>query len=443
MQFVRSGMAATDDDRRLGNAGDPTLGRWVDWPFAVAVSVGTIGLCFFATFLLPDMLGFHQWLTMGDAKWTIMSAQWVSWGGIGTVYAANPQFLPLPGFLILLTPFVAVGDHLNLVTNYPYPLRYPSMLLAAAPVFFVTGASTILGVDYLANTLGVVRRRRRQIAVAIGLLVVVPTCVWAGHPEDLVAIALACTSVSLLLRRRYLGAAVVLSLAIMMQSWGVLLIPVVVAATPPGRRWAAFVWSSLLPAGCSILLLSLDFRDAFRSLVVQPMQGNGQHLPWWGLAHHLTISQNGLSYASRVGSSSRSLAVVVAVVAGVIVWRKPTAPTIMTAAAITLLARGVFETQLWCYYLAPAAVFMLLAAAHSEVSPRRWCLGALSALVAYSCAAAGYDGYSMPSFLALGILLASGAGLVVAVRPAPDQRLGGRHSHTLEPSHEPQLLPSL
>jgi hypothetical protein len=422
---------------------DPAPLRWHDWPFAVAVAFATIGLCFFATFALPDLLGYDQWQLLGDGETTIRAAQWVSWGGIGNVYAANPQYLPLPGFLILLAPVVALGDHLGLVIAYPFPIPRPSMLLVAAPVFFVTGASAILGADYLADTLGISRRRRRPIAVAIGLLVVIPTCTYIGHPEDLVAIALSCVSVALLLRRHYLGAAIVLSLAIMMQSWAVLLIPLLIAASPPGRRLLTLAWSAALPAACASMLLVLDFHDAYRSLVLQPMVGLGQHLPWWNLAGHLTTLDSvthrvaiGQARSSEtfvtpvvalVGSTSRSLAVVAAIVVAVMVWRRPTHTAIMTAASVALLARGVFETQVWCYYLAPAAVFMVLAAAGSGVTGRRWCLGALSALVAYSCAAGAYNPhrpYSMAPFLALGILLTSGVGVVLATRPQPSEQPG-------------------
>ncbi|HVA74512.1 MAG TPA: hypothetical protein VNF71_08100 [Acidimicrobiales bacterium] len=408
--------------------------RWHGWRFAAVVYVLVVGLCSFATFALPDLLGYHQWLALGDGKWTIESAQWVSWGGIGSVYSANPQFLPLPGFLIILAPAVALGNHLGLVTGYPYALRYPSMLLVAGPVFFLTGSTAILGVDYLADTLQTSRFRRRVIVASTGLLVVIPTTVWAGHPEDLAGIALACASLAALLRRRYLGAALLLAFAVMMQTWAGLLIPILIAATPAGKRVRALIWSSLLPGLTAALLLVLDFHDAFRSLIVQPMQGNGQHLPWWGLAHKLTIMQSGVPVVVRVGSASRSLAVVAAFVAAIIVWRKPTAQTILAAAATVLLARGASETQFWSYYLAPAAVLMAVASATSGVERRRWTLGGGSALVAYCCAAGGYDAYSlpgattvlMPPFLALGVLIACGAGVVIATRsrtPASDPRL--------------------
>ena len=406
--------------------------RWHGWRFAAVVYVVVVGLCSFATFALPDLLSYHQWLPLGDSKWTIQSAQWVTWGGIGTVYSANSQFLPLPGFLIILAPAVALGDHLGLMTAYPFALRYPSMLLLVGPVFFLTGSTAVLGVDYLADTLQISRSRRRVLVASTGMLVVIPTTVWAGHPEDLVGIALACASLAALLRRRYLGAALLLATAVMMQTWAGLLIPILIAATPPGKRVRALVWSSLLPGLSAALLLALDFHDAFRSLIIQPMQGYGQHLPWWDLAHKLTIIQSGAPVIVRVGSLSRSLAVVAAVVAALIVWRKPSAQTILTAAATVLLARGASETQFWPYYLGPAAVLMVTASAMSGVDRRRWALGGGSALVAYCCAAGGYNAYAspgattvlMPPFLALGVLVACGAGLVIATR----SRTGASHS---------------
>jgi hypothetical protein len=210
-----------------------------------------------------------------------------------------------------------------------------------------------------------------------------------------------------------------------------------VAATPAGRRVRSMVWSSALPAGCAAMLLAFDFHDAFRSFIVQPMLGDGQHLPWWGFATRVRMVQDGAPIVARLGSGTRSVAVVVAIIAAVIVWRRPTATTIMMGVAIVLLARGIAETEFWCYYLAPAAVFMVLAAAQSAATRGRWWLGAVSALVAYSCGAAAYDNYSMPSYLALGILLASAAGIVAAVRRP---RQPGRHQaeDSIQLGNEPQ-----
>jgi hypothetical protein len=394
---------------------EPSPLNWTNWKFPALVALLTVGVGLFAVFALPNLLGDPQWLPMGDATWTVQSAQFVSFGGLGSVYSINAQFLPLPGFLLLLAPAVALGNHLHYLNSYPYALHYPTMWIVVAPVFLVTGSMSILGADYLADTLAVSKTRRRFLAVAIALVVVLPTCVWAGHPEDLLALGLSCFSVALLLRRRYMGASIGLAFAIMMQPWALLLIPILVVATPRGRRLRVVVGASALPAMTGLMLLITDFHDAYRSLVLQPMQGNGQRLPWWRVAHPITIIQYGVPMIARVGSAPRSLAVVTAVAVALAVRRDIRPQNIMLAASVALVARGAFETQIWCWYLAPAAVFLALSvAAWAGISKVRWAFGALSALALYGFAAAAYEGYSLPSVLGLGLLLVTATGALAA-----------------------------
>ncbi len=407
-------------DAPPGGDGSAGVGRWDHRRYAVIVAVLTVAACMFATFLVPEMFGLHQWLLMGDTKWTIQSAQYVSFGGLGYVYSVNVQFLPLPGFLLVLAPFVALGDHLGLVNGFPFPLSHPSMLLVAAPVFFVCGASSIVGIDYLASTLGVSLYRRRILAPAVGVLVVLPTCCWAGHPEDLLSLTLSCVSLALVLRSRHLGAAAVLAVAIMMQPWALLLIPLLVVCAPSHLRVRSLLYSSVLPAVTGLTLLALDFKDASRSLILQPMQGEGQHLPWWAFSHPLTTNLTGVTTQLRVGSGPRAFAVLTALVAAWVIRKDVRPATVLTAASVVLAARGIFETQVWCYYLAPAAVFMVLLAATAQ-KPARWVAGALAAFAFYAYAAAGYDSYSMPALLALSIMLACTVVCLAAAhwRPAP------------------------
>jgi len=398
-----------------GAVDGPSPLNWSNWRSPVMVALVTVGVGLFAIFALPNLLGVPQWLTMGDARWTVQSAQYVSFGGLGSVYSINDQFLPLPGFLLLLAPAVAVGDHLHYLNSFPYILHYPTMWIVVAPVFLVTGSTSILGADYLADSLGVTKVRRRVLAAAIALVVVLPTCVWAGHPEDLLALGLSCLSVGLLIRRHYLGAAMVLALAILMQPWAVLLIPILVVATPTGRRFRALVCASGLPALTGLALLATDFHDAYRSLVLQPMQGNGQKLPWWGIAHPLTIIQYGAPTIVRVGSGPRLLAVVTAVAIAVAVRRDIRPQTIMMAVSVALVARAAFETQIWCWYLAPAAVFLAISiAAGAGANKVRWAIGGLCTLAFYSFAAAAYDAYSLPPMLGLALLLMAAAGAQAA-----------------------------
>jgi len=349
---------------------------WTHWKFPVLVVLVTIGVGLFATFNLPTLLGKNMWLPMGDAKWTVQSAQRVSWGALGTVYSINPQFLPLPGFLLILSPAVTLGDHLGYYLNsYPFTLRHPTLWIVVVPVFLVTGSMSILGADYLADTLGVSTTRRRLLAVSIALVVVLPTVIWAGHPEDLLALGLSCLSVALLLRHRHNGAAIALMTAIMMQPWALLLIPILVVATPTGKRLRVLFLAAAVPAMTGLALLATDFHDAYRSLVVQPMQGNGQKLPWWYLAHRMVVTVGGITNHVRVGSGPRFLAVAIAVMVAVAVRRDIRPGTIMMAASVALVARAAFETQIWCWYLAPAAVFLAIHIASAAGPSRIRCRG--------------------------------------------------------------------
>jgi len=401
---------------------------WTNWKFPVLVAVACIGLGLFCTFNLPTLLGLHAWLPIVDAKWTIQSAQRVSWGALGTVYSINPQYLPLPGFLLVLAPAVALGDHLGYVNSYPFYLAKPSMWIVVVPVFLFAGSMSILGADYLADTLNVTKARRRVLAVAIALFVVIPTCVWAGHPEDLLALGLSCLSISLLIRQRHLGAALALMTAIMMQPWALLLIPILVVATPIGKRLRVLIYAAALPAATALALLASDFHDAYRSLILQPMQGNGQKLPWWWLAHRMVVTVGGITDAVRVGSGPRLLAVATAIAVAVAVRRDIRPGTIMMAASVALVARAAFETQIWCWYLAPAAVFLAIhIASAAGTSKIRWTLGALFAFGFYGFAAAGYNNYSMPAAVGMGLLIVTAAGSLVAANRGLRPRWSGVH----------------
>lgn len=391
---------------------------WTGWRFAVGTAGATFLVCIFASFVLPPLIGYRQWVFGGDTWWTVKGAQWVSHGAIGTVYNGDPMYLPLPGMLILLAPFTALGDRLGLATNYPFHLAHPSMWLIVGPVFFLFGSLALLGIDYLADTLSLPTGRRRLLLAAIGVTVVPATCVWAGHPEDLLALGLSCSSLALLFRQRHIGAALALSVAVMMQPWAALLVPVLVAAVPSGWRVRVLIWSMALPVSCAGLLYALAPADTWRALAMQPMLGRGQHLPWWGLTRPMVIPVDGNTIPARVGSISRSASVVVAVLAGVWSARRPDPRTVMAAASVALLSRGFFETQFWPWYVAPAAVMMALGAAGAP--RRRWAVGALAAFGVYGFAAASYDGGAMNPWLALALLgLLGTIGTVAPILASP------------------------
>lgn len=401
---------------------------WHDRRFAIALMVVAIAGCGFLSFGVGELPGMPpQWFMSHDVWWTTNSAQYVSYGGLGTVYAANPWYSALPGFPALLAPVVALGDRLGLTPGFPFPLARPTMWLLVGPFFFFCASTAVLGVDFLLDSLPLPTGRRRVIVAITAIFVVVPTAGQAGHPEDLLALALACVSVALLLRGRPAGAAYVMASAVLIQTWAVLLLPALVAAAPAGRRLITAVRAGTAPALVGLLLLALDWRDASIDLLRQPMPNSGQQLPWWSLAGHMTVVFGGERIEVASGSTTRSLAVLVAVALGVWVRRQPSVRVVLIAAGLSLFARGFFETEFWPYYLAPAAVILAVGSALCTTgSPKRFAVAGVGCFVLYASAPFAYIGKSYNPFIALLVLTAC-AGLVVgACAPAFGWRRPGR-----------------
>ena len=385
---------------------------WRGWRFAAAVAAAVFALSMICSFLLPQWLGDKSWVLSPDYWQTISSAQWVSQGAAGTVYQANAFYTALPGYLLLLAPVVALGNHLGLVVGFPRPLPYPSMWILVGPFSFVTGATFILGVDYLCDSLNIGTARRRAILATSGPVVGVVTLVIGGHPEDLLALALSCFAFGFLLRGRPGPAAWMLAAAILMQTWAGLLLPTFVMAIPPGMRLRSAARAAGPPAALGALLLALDFKHASRELLKQPMMNLGQHLPWWQMASRMPVAVNGHVIQAVVGSTSRLGAVLVALAVGLLSLRARKPETLIAAAGLALAARGIFETEFWPYYLAPACILLAVYAAKSP-SRTRWIVASLCALGLYVSAPESYLGISYSPWLALSLLLLASTGSLV------------------------------
>lgn len=392
--------------------------RWKGWRFAVAMYILAVAGCAFISFLLGPLLGIHEWFFSEDVWYTTNSSQYAINGGAGAVYAANPYFAALPGFIYLYAPVVGIAEHFGFVPGYPIVLPKPSMLLVIGPFFFLCGATAVLGMDYLMETLQVAALRRRIVLAGVAIFVVAPTPGFAGHPEDLLALALVCTAVSLLIRKRLTGAGLLLAASVLMQTWAGLLIPVFLAACPPGQRVRMLVRSSAAPAVMGLCLLALDFKDAATDLLRQPMLNAGQHLPWWGLASHFTVTNLGTTFPAVSGSTTRTLAVVVAAIAALWVARRPTPEAIVFASAVATYARCFFEVEFWPYYVAPAAVlFVVLGSRTTSGDVFRFVALCATAFLLYVQSAPGIFGIRVSPWLALAILGAAGVLCAALSRP--------------------------
>jgi hypothetical protein len=371
---------------------------WLATALAVVISI-------FVSFKLPWYFDLHGWLMPGDISWMTRSAQWVDSGAMGSVYAANHWYLTLPGYLFLLAPVVQVGDMLHLANNYPFPIPHPTMWLLTGPFTALCCAAVIPATDRLAAALSVPKLRRDILAVAVAVLVAVPTTIFSGHGEDMLALAGVELATVAAVGGHWSRVGWILALAVLFQEWALLAVPVLVAASPQGQKIKT-AWHALLPgASLGMLLLALDWKNAYFDLIVQPAVFKGQKLVWWQWAKVVAIP--GTSVFGVTGSTFRTCAVAVAVVAGIVVWKNPTPTRIAAAVAVALFARGFFEVELWPYYLAPAAVMIVLLAGRAPA--KRAAVAAAAAFGAYAVSNSAYVGVSTNPWLATAVLAACAA----------------------------------
>lgn len=368
---------------------------------------------------LPWLLGGKGWWIGSDVWWTVGSSRWMADGGVATVYQANPWYAALPGFLAVIGPVVRLGDALGLVDGAPFPIAYPSMWLLIGPVFSLLGAVTVPAADGLAESLGVTARRRRALAVGTGLLVVVPTVVVAGHPEDLLALAGVAAALTQLRAGRYQRAAALLALAILAQTWAGLLLPPLLALCPPGRRLRFALLAAVPPAAVGLAYVLSD-PHAAASILGQPMPNRGQRLPWWHLAPRMTVWYDGVRMSVVSGSAPRFVAVLASCAGGVTVARlRDRLPGVVTAAAVpgaVLAVRVLCETEMWPYYAMPAAVMLGVASLAASSRPRRL-VGALCAVALAVNPPLSYIGRSIPPWPWFCITLLVTVTAVIAVLP--------------------------
>jgi hypothetical protein len=382
--------------------------------FAWLTAAASVLFCGFISFGWPYIRGGSRWNTSWDWIWDTIAAQDISHGHLSEIYF-NHQINSLPGLSLLLTPVVWVGDLLGLKTGYPLfllaPQPNPSMWLLIGPVSFALGAVCIPCVDQLAARLEISSNRRRAIVVVIGSIIVPPTCLIGGHPEDLLCLGIGCLGLTALLNGRSNRAAWLLAGAIIIQPLAALLIPVFLAFAPSPVRIGVFWRMTLLPLVTALVFISADPGDAVTDLVLQPEIGSGQPLPWISLpARHMRIWVGYGITDVNAGTGVRLLAVAVAVLAGLLLARQPTTVNLIRAATASFVARPLLESQVWCWYLAPAAILAcVLVGVQSGSSSRRWLLGVLACCLFYGVPAGAYvhfpDTFRLPSSLALGLMV--------------------------------------
>ena len=318
------------------------------------------------------------WVIPCDIWSTIRDGHYVVWGALPYLYGTGTGLVTLPGLPLVLSPFVALGDRLNLSESFgPWIVARPTGWLLYGPVTIALGAATIFAGDAWAEELGLSRVRRWFCDFALMAASWDMVVRW-GHPEDALALAGALYCLLSIRQAKWLRAGWCLGVAFCFQPLVVLLLPVVVVAA--GRRHIGplLLRAAFLPAGLLAVVLAIDAHDVITSVIDEPnFPLVDQPTPWARLSPALA--------GHTIGAGpSRLVALAVAVALGGLAWRwRRDWTRLLWLGACMLATRGVFEAVMVPYYVAPALLLGLLVAVAVLPWWRALPVGAACALVVY------------------------------------------------------------
>lgn len=296
------------------------------------------------------------WLVPGDIWATLRSAHFVGWGDLGGIYGAGTGLVALPGFAILLAPVAMACGALGLSEAFPYVIPHPTAWLLVGPFSLAMNGVALAALDALAVRMGCDRRRRWGVAAAGAVVLWPATTIW-GHPEDVLALALAAFGILALSSGRRAASAWLLSAAVAVQPLALLVVPAALGWVGGRRALQMAARIALFPAALVAIVLAGDPSQSWHALFDQPnFPRVDWATPWVALSPHLA---RGVVAAGP----ARLVAVAAAILAGVHVARRPrSVESLVWAAGLALSARCWFEAVMVPYYVAPAAALLVVAA---------------------------------------------------------------------------------
>ena len=205
------------------------------YPILATVLVCAVGL---AVMFGVDPIYAHSsgWYTPGDEWGVFRGAHYVGWGYLGGIYSSGTGIVTLPGFSVLLAPVAMVSYHFHLTESYsPVFLAHPTAALLLQPAELLLTSSVIFAVDALAERLDVTVRRRVVLCCAVSCLAFPVAVVW-GHAEDALAMTFTIYGLIAWLDRKWAAAGWLLGFGIAMQPLALLILPLIIGASPAGQR---------------------------------------------------------------------------------------------------------------------------------------------------------------------------------------------------------------
>lgn len=311
--------------------------RRLAWNVA-AIAVFTVGFTAWTLLWMPLVHGARLWVVPGDEWLSVGPARYIAEGRYPMLYGAQRGFDALPLVALVLSPFVAIGDHLRLAQVG----AEPSLLLVVGPVGALACSLVAPATRAFAWQMGV-RRRLWLLQATVLVTCALPCALW-GHFEDALAMASLLYTWRAAAQGRWVTAAMWCSLAVASKEWAVLAVPFLIVLTPAGTRLRVLVASAAVPALLVAPCLVGDFSLTLRAIFCSAMP---------------TVS--GWDYLGRFAGTAGRLAVLGAAPVVAVTFRRRGVGSSLSIVAAMFAARVIVEPLLLSYYVA-APLTALLAA---------------------------------------------------------------------------------
>jgi hypothetical protein len=401
-------------------------------PLVLTGMVFIVGLLFMFAWN-PIVVHNDSW-NVGTDLWGIFrGAHFVTWGYLGGVYEPANGVNSFPGMSVILAPVAALSSRLHLSESYsPFILLHPTAALILQPTELLLGSSVIFSCDALGERLGVTRRRRNWTCLVVAIVAWPTVAIW-GHAEDLLALSFAVYALIAMFDGRWTKCGWLLGCGIVVQPLVGLLLPLVVAVSPPGKR----IVLAIRAAAISAFLLAIAFignpSGTYRQVVKQPTPPAVNHpTPWLVLAPRLGTLVSAPNHVERsliavhhvfgwtttsirgaqqvAAGPGRSIDLALAIAVGMFAfWKRPLSiSTTLWLAALVLCSRCFFEAVMTPYYLAPPLILAVAVAAQRSGVRLAAASATALAITVYSYFRFSPWVWWLPIVAAMGVLLALG-----------------------------------
>ncbi len=339
----------------------------------VSLAVVAVGIAY-SLWWAPVVRHQDYWVTPGDIWYSVRTAHWIGWGSLSFVYSnTQSELITLPGFEVLLTPFVVLSSALGLSENAPglLPNLHPQAWLLIGPVSMASGGLALWAFDSMARHMRVPTTRRKILLVLEAGAIFPAVALW-GHPEDVLAVGFLVLALRKLLEGREAAAGWLLGAAIAFQLFAVFALPVLLAVVGLRKSATLLARAAMLPGFLFVAVAIPDFHDSVRTLLQQPTPPAVNHAtPWVDLSPKLP-------HGYVAGGPTRTIGLVAAVVAGALARpRRQNPAQLLWLMAVALAARCVFDPVMTPYYVMPCVALALVAGAGNR--PTRFALTAIAA----------------------------------------------------------------